>query len=99
MRFRDLARFWTISRLGFGQSAMLTFLNKLLKVKTFEELRIPLAVTATDFASGRRSFARTLADPVRASAPIRRVSAGHGGGRLWWTASWPIRFPAGADMV
>jgi NTE family protein len=69
VRFRDLAR-WTISRLGFATNLrMLTFLNKLLKVKTFEELRIPLAVTATDFASGEGVVFRSgpLADPVRAS--------------------------------
>src|SRR5260370_19767089 len=48
---------------------MITFLNKMLKVKTFEELGIPLAVTATDFASGEGVVFRSgpLADPVRAS--------------------------------
>ena len=69
VRFRDLAR-WTVSRLGFATNLrMLTFLNKLLKVKTFEELRIPLAVTATDFGSGEGVIFRSgpLADPVRAS--------------------------------
>src|SRR5579864_7950477 len=69
VRFRDLAR-WTLSRLGFATNLrMLTFLNKLLKVKTFEELRIPLAVTATDFTSGEGVVFRSgpLADPVRAS--------------------------------
>jgi NTE family protein len=69
VRFRDLAR-WTVSRLGFATNLrMLTFLNRLLKVKTFEELRIPLAVTATDFASGEGVIFRSgpLADPVRAS--------------------------------
>src|SRR6267154_3074115 len=69
VRFRDLAR-WTISRLGFATNLrMIGFLNKLLKVKTFEELRIPLAVTATDFASGKGVVFRSgpLTDPVRAS--------------------------------
>lgn len=69
VRFRDLAR-WTISRLGFATNLrMLTFLNKILKVQTFEELRIPLAVTATDFNSGEGVVFRSgpLADPVRAS--------------------------------
>jgi len=69
VRFRDLAR-WTISRLGFATNLrMLTFLNKILKVQTFEELRIPLAVTATDFISGEGVVFRSgpLADPVRAS--------------------------------
>src|SRR5215471_16767678 len=69
VRFRDLAR-WTLSRLGFATNLrMISFLNKLLKVKTFEELRIPLAVTATDFTSGQGVVFRSgpLADPVRAS--------------------------------
>jgi NTE family protein len=69
VRMRDLAR-WTISRLGFATNLrMITFLNKVLKVKTFEELRIPLAITATDFASGQGVVFRSgpLADPVRAS--------------------------------
>jgi NTE family protein len=52
VRFRDFAR-WTISRYGFASNRrMAGLLNNVLKVKTFEELRIPLAVTATDFASG-----------------------------------------------
>jgi NTE family protein len=69
VRFRDLAR-WTLSRYGFASNLrMLSFLNKLLKVKTFEELCIPLAVTATDFASGEGVVFRSgpLAGPVRAS--------------------------------
>ena len=69
VRMRDLAR-WTISRLGFATNLrMITFLNKILKVKTFEELPIPLAITATDFTSGQGVVFRSgpLADPVRAS--------------------------------
>jgi NTE family protein len=69
VRFRDLAR-WTVSRYGFATNQrMIGFLNRVLKVKTFEELKIPLAVTATDFASGEGIIFRSgpLADPVRAS--------------------------------
>lgn len=69
VRFRDLAR-WTLSRYGFATNQrMISFLNKILKVKTFEELQVPLAVTATDFASGEGVVFRSgpLADPVRAS--------------------------------
>ena len=69
VRFRDLAR-WTLSRYGFASNLrMINFLNKVLKVKTFEELRIPLAITATDFASGEGVVFRSgpLADPVSAS--------------------------------
>jgi NTE family protein len=69
VRFRDFAR-WTISRMGFASNQrMIGFLNSVLKVKTFEELRIPLAVTATDFASGDGAVFNSgpLVDPVRAS--------------------------------
>ncbi len=69
VRFRDLAR-WTLSRLGFATNLrMITFLSKVLKVHTFEELQIPLAVTATDFGSGEGVVFRSgpLNDAVRAS--------------------------------
>jgi NTE family protein len=69
VRFRDFAR-WTISRMGFASNQrMIGFLNSVLKVKTFEELRIPLAVTATDFATGNGAVfsSGALVDPVRAS--------------------------------
>ena len=52
VRFKHIAS-WTLSRYGFASNQrMIGFLNHLLKVKTFEELRIPLAVTATDFSTG-----------------------------------------------
>jgi NTE family protein len=69
VRFRDFAR-WTISRMGFASNQrMIGFLQSVLKVKTFEELRIPLAVTATDFATGSGAVfdSGSLVDPVRAS--------------------------------
>jgi NTE family protein len=69
VRFKTFAR-WTISRHGFATNArMLGFLNSILKVKTFEELRIPLAVTATDVSNGEGVVFRSgpLVEPVRAS--------------------------------
>lgn len=69
VRFRDFAR-WTISRYGFASNQrMIGFLNRVLRVKTFEELRTPLAVTATDFASGEGVVFHSgpLVDAVRAS--------------------------------
>jgi NTE family protein len=69
VRFKDLAR-WTLSRYGFATNMrMITFLNKILKVHTFEELQVPLAVTATDFGSGEGVVFRSgpLVDAVRAS--------------------------------
>lgn len=69
VRFKHFAR-WTLSRYGFASNQrMIGFLNRILKVKTFEELRIPLAVTATDFSSGEGVVFHSgpLVDPVRAS--------------------------------
>jgi NTE family protein len=69
VRFKHLAR-WTLSRYGFASNQrMIGFLNHLLKVKTFEELRIPLAVTATDFSTGEGVVFHSgpLVEPVRAS--------------------------------
>jgi NTE family protein len=45
------------------------FLSRVLKVKTFEELRIPLAIAATDFITGEPKVFTSggLVDPVRAS--------------------------------
>jgi len=69
VRFKHFAS-WTLSRYGFASNQrMIGFLNRILKVKTFEELRIPLAVTATDFSNGDAVVFRKgpLVDPVRAS--------------------------------
>jgi NTE family protein len=69
VRFKHIAS-WTLSRYGFASNQrMIGFLNHLLKVKTFEELRIPLAVTATDFSTGEGVVFHSgpLVDPVRAS--------------------------------
>lgn len=69
VRFKDFAR-WTISRLGFASNdRMERFLNKMLKCHTFEDLKIPLAVAATDFATGEGVVFRSgpLVQAVRAS--------------------------------
>ena len=69
VRFKHLAR-WTLSRYGFASNQrMIGFLNRILKVKTFEELRIPLAIAATDFNTGEGVVFHSgpLIDPVRAS--------------------------------
>ena len=69
VRFSSFAR-WTLSRYGLASTDRMTgFLEKLLKVKTFEELRIPLAVSATDFVTGDPVVftSGSLIDPIRAS--------------------------------
>ena len=69
VRFTTFAR-WTLSRQGFASNdRMVSFLTRTLKVKTFEELRVPLAVTATDFNTGEGVVFHSggIIDPVRAS--------------------------------
>ena len=68
-RFTTFAR-WTLSRCGFASNdRMISFLTRTLKAKTFEELRIPLGVTATDFNTGEGVVfhSGSVIDPVRAS--------------------------------
>jgi len=69
VRFTTFVR-WTLSRCGFASNdRMVSFLTRTLKMQTFEELRIPLGVTATDFNTGEGVVFRTgpIIDPVRAS--------------------------------
>jgi NTE family protein len=69
VRFTNFAR-WTLSRYGFATTdRMVTFLTRTLKVKAFEDLRIPLGVTATDFNTGEGTVftSGSIIDPVRAS--------------------------------
>jgi NTE family protein len=69
VRFKDIGRY-TISRYGLcSNDRLVGLLERVLRVRTFEELRIPLAVTATDFVSGEPVIFRKgdLIDPVRAS--------------------------------
>jgi NTE family protein len=70
MKLKDIARF-TVSRLGFaGSDRMIAFLGRLLKVKRFEDMKIPLAVVATDLTSGKAVIFRDRGDvhlPIRAS--------------------------------
>jgi NTE family protein len=69
VRFTTFAR-WTVSRFGFASNdRMVSFLTRTLKCKTFEDLRIPLGVTATDFNTGEGVVfhSGSIIDPVRAS--------------------------------
>ena len=69
VRVKDFSR-WTFSRFGlFSNDKMAIFLSKILRCKSFEDLRIPLAVAATDIVSGDAVVFTSgdLVDPVRAS--------------------------------
>jgi NTE family protein len=70
MRFKDVAR-WRLSLLGLaGTERMSGFLRRLLKVHRFEQMRIPLAVVATELKTGQPAVFRDCGDvllPIRAS--------------------------------
>jgi NTE family protein len=68
-RFKHFAR-WTLSRYGFCSNDRMTqFCARVLRVTAFEDLKIPLAVTATDFQTGEAAVFTTgpLIAPIRAS--------------------------------
>lgn len=69
VRFKDFAG-WTLSRMGLASNErMEPFLERIFRATTFEELRIPLAVVATDLQSGEPVVFRKgdIIGPVRAS--------------------------------
>jgi len=69
IRFRDIAR-WSVSRLGLASNHRLAdLLERVFDAKQFEDMRIPLAVVATDLVSGEPVIFRQgqLADAIRAS--------------------------------
>src|SRR5271170_4681543 len=69
LRFRDLAR-WRVSRLGLASNQRLGgLIERVFEARQFEDLRIPMAVVATDLASGDPVvFTQgNLVDAIRAS--------------------------------
>lgn len=69
VRFKDFAR-WSLNKLGFcTNDRMDNFLCKIVRCKTFEELKTPLAVVATDFVTGEAVVFRSgpIVEAVRAS--------------------------------
>jgi NTE family protein len=70
MRFRHVAR-WSVCRMGFmGSERMKRFLEGVLKVHRFEEMRTPLGVLATDLCTGEPVSFHDSGDvflPIRAS--------------------------------
>jgi len=69
LRLADFARL-TLSRYGFyNNDRMVRFFARVLKRHTFEEMRIPLAIAATEFRTGEPVvFTKgPIVDPIRAS--------------------------------
>lgn len=98
MRFRDVGR-WSPGRLGLVRSqCMQRFLERLLKGRRFEAMRIPLGVMATDLSTGHPvtfSGHGPVFDPIRASCsypglfqPVRY------GGQLLVDGAMSVEVPA-----
>jgi NTE family protein len=70
MRFADVAR-WTIPWMGFAASQRMDrFLRKALQCHSFEDMRVPLSIVATDVVTGEPVVFRDHGDvcvPIRAS--------------------------------
>jgi NTE family protein len=69
LRFRDIAR-WRVSRLGLASNNRLgDLIERVFESRQFEDLRIPLAVVATDLTSGEPVIFTQghLVDAIRAS--------------------------------
>lgn len=69
LRFRDIAR-WRVSRLGLASNHRLgDLIEKVFESRQFEDLKIPMAVVATDLATGEPvAFTHgNLIDAIRAS--------------------------------
>lgn len=69
LRFRDIAR-WRVSRLGLASNQRLGgLIERVFESRQFEDLRIPMAVVATDLATGDPVvFTQgNLVDAIRAS--------------------------------
>src|SRR5690242_18953724 len=69
LRFRDIAR-WRVSRLGLASNQRLVALmERVFGSRQFEDLKIPLAVVATDLSTGEPAVFTQghLVDAIRAS--------------------------------
>jgi NTE family protein len=69
LRFRDIAR-WRVSRLGLASNLRLAdLIEQVFESRRFEDLRIPMAVVATDLANGEPVVFThgNLSEAIRAS--------------------------------
>ncbi|HEV2304802.1 MAG TPA: patatin-like phospholipase family protein [Candidatus Acidoferrales bacterium] len=73
-RFRDFGR-WTISRMGMATNERLeVFLRRFTPVSTFEEMKIPFGIVATDLVTGQ-----TICFTKGAVGPALRASCAYPG--------------------
>ncbi len=69
LKFRDIAR-WHVSRLGLASNHRLAdLIENVFETRTFEDLRIPMSVVATNLNTGEPVIFNegSLVDPIRAS--------------------------------
>ena len=105
-RWSSFAR-WTFPRLGFATNERLeSFLSKALPCRTFEQLKLPLAIVAADLTTGEAVVFREgdLMVPLRASCafPGLFVPVDHGGHLLVDGAivnSVPVSALSSMDLV
>ena len=74
IRFRDIAR-WRVSRLGLASNQRLgELIERVFDSRQFEDLRIPMAVVATDLNSGEPVVLNhgSLVDAIRATVTSGR---------------------------
>ncbi len=108
MRFKHFAR-WTVSRFGLCNNDRIeTLLQKMLKVHTFEEMKIPLAVAATEFTTGEPAVFTSgpVIPAVRASCaypgmflPVEVNGKTYVDGMLAWLVPTTPLKKLGADRV
>jgi NTE family protein len=68
LKFRDIAR-WNVSRLGLASNHRLAdLIERVFESRRFEDLRIPMAVVATNLNTGEPVVTEgNMVDPIRAS--------------------------------
>ncbi len=108
VRFKHFAR-WTVSRFGLCNNDRIeTLLQKMLKVRSFEEMKVPLAVAATDFTTGEPAVFTTgpVIPAVRASCaypgmflPVEIDGKTYVDGMLAWLVPTTPLKQLGADRV
>lgn len=108
VRFKHFAR-WTVSRFGLCNNDRIeTLLQKMLKVHTFEEMKIPLAIAATEFTTGEPAVFSTgqVIPAVRASCaypgmflPVEIDGKTYVDGMLAWLVPTTPLKRMGADRV
>ena len=89
LKFRDIAR-WNVSRLGLASNHRLAdLIERVFESRRFEDLRIPMAVVATNLNTGEPVVFTegSMVDPIRASCAfpeyLSRWKLGPAG---WWMA-------------